>query len=248
VRKAGSRGGAGGRGRAGSGGGSGRGRQQPEKHTAFFRLLEACGEPQCPVCHLVRRRMERYFDGLLYEKVNDRELRRRFREAGGFCTDHSHQFAGYHDALAGSILYRDLLVTWLERGSGLPVRDSSGGLPDCPACREKNRREDTALALMADFLEDEQLKAALLASDGLCLPHLARLEERLKSRRLPLPGWLMDLQRALAERLVAQLGTYVDSCNFSLGEARPEPTPEQERAWQRALCKIAGFSPEAPEG
>jgi hypothetical protein len=222
--------------------------KKPEKHNAFFRLLEACGEPECPVCHLVRRRMQRYFDGLLYEKVNDQEIRRRFREAGGFCSLHSQQFAGYHDALAGSILYRDLLATWLDRGAELPVQNPYGALPECPACREKSRREDTAIRLISDFLEDEQLEKALLASDGLCLPHFARLRERLKSRRGALPEWLLNRQRALAEGLIASLSTYVDSCNFSLGEARPQATPDQERAWLRALRKIAGLAEEPPMG
>jgi hypothetical protein len=41
--------------------------------------------------------------------INDPELRRRIRSAGGFCSPHSFQFLGYHDGFAGSILYRDLL-------------------------------------------------------------------------------------------------------------------------------------------
>jgi hypothetical protein len=144
-----------------------RGRRR-EKHSAFFRLVEACGQPECPICHLARRRVEQYFDGLLYEKVNDPELRRRFRTAGGFCNPHSFQFMGYHDGLAGSILYRDLLGAWLDQGLDFPVQSPSGVLAGCPACAEKAKTEEAGLALLAEFLEDEQLKrevAERLAAD-----------------------------------------------------------------------------------
>ncbi len=220
--------------------------RRPEKHIAFFRLVEACSEEECPLCFLVRRRVEQYFDGLLYEKVNDRELRRRFRSAGGFCNMHSFQFMGYHDGLAGSIFYRDLLATWLERPSAFPVQASSGALPGCPACREKDQTESTYLTLVAGHLEDEQLRQALLSSDGLCLPHFQALTSRLKEDRRTVPGWLMEFQRGVVEWLVAELGTYLEACNYSLGNARPSLSPEQELAWKRAVRKAAGF-PAIPE-
>jgi len=215
--------------------------RRSEKHISFFRLVEACSEEECPLCFLARRRVEQYFDGLLYEKVNDRELRRCFRSAGGFCNMHSFQFMGYHDGLAGSILYRDLLATWLERPSAFPVQASSGALPGCPACREKAETESTYLRLVARHLEDDQLIQALSTSDGLCLPHFQALTGRLKEDRRTVPGWMMEFQRGVAERLVAELGTYLDACNYSLGSARPSLSREQELAWKRAVRKAAGF-------
>jgi hypothetical protein len=216
-------------------------RLRREKHIAFFRLVEACGEAECPICHLVRLRVEKYFDGLLYEKVNDPELRRRFRTAGGFCNPHSFQFMGYHDGLAGSILYRDLLGTWLDQQLNFPVQIPSGVLPGCPVCRERAETEETYLVLLAKFLDDEQLKQALLSSDGLCLPHLGAIANWLRGDKRPVPAWLMAFQRDIVKRLVADLSIYLDSCNFSLGNARPSLTRQQELAWQRALHKAAGF-------
>lgn len=216
-------------------------RQSREKHSAFFRLVEACSQAECPICHISRRRVEQYFDGLLYEKVNDPELRRRFRAAGGFCNPHSFQFMGYHDGLAGSILYRDLLGAWLSRGLDFPVQPPSGVLPGCPVCAEKAKTEDAYLALLAEFLEDEQLKQALLASDGLCLPHLGALARRFRKDNRVAPAWLMEYQRDIAERLVTDLSAYLDACNFSLGSARPSLTRQQELAWQRVVRKFAGF-------
>jgi hypothetical protein len=213
----------------------------PEKHSAFYRLLDACAEAECPICHLARLRVERYYDGLLYEKINDPEIRRRFRAAGGFCNPHSIQFAGYHDGLAGSILYRDLLSAWIKKLSGLPRQSAFGVATSCPVCNEKAKTEDIYLALLVEFLEDDQLKQALISSNGLCLPHLAMLTERLQESRKTMPDWLIDFQQGMAERIVADLNAYIDGCNFSLGKDRPRLSREQELAWQRALYKAAGF-------
>ncbi len=212
-----------------------------QKHNAFYRLLEACREAECPLCALARRRVKRYFEGLLYEKVNDPELRKRIRSAGGFCNRHSFQFAEYHDGLAGSILYRDLLETWLQRPSAMPVQSSDGRLPDCPACREKAQAEQRALSLLTAFLDDEELHEALRGSSGLCLPHLGMLEERLGRGRKALPGWLADLQRAVVEKIAADLRACLDSRNYSLGTDRPALSREQELAWERAVRMVAGF-------
>ena len=212
------------------------------KHLAFYRVLDACARPECPICYLTRLRVERYFEGLLYEKVNDLSIRDRFRAAGGFCNAHSHQFMGYSDVLAGSIMYRDLLSTWLRRRDDLPVQSSSGALPGCPACIEKTRTEDTYLSVMVKFLDDEQMKTALLSSDGLCLPHLVMMERKLRGDRRGAPDWLVDFHRDLLERILHALDACVDSCNFSLGDRRPQLSREQELTWKRALRKIAGFS------
>jgi hypothetical protein len=192
--------------------------------------------------------VEQYFDGLLYEKVNDPELRRRFRAAGGFCNPHSFQFMDYHDGLAGSILYRDLLVTWLEKRLDFPVQLVTGVLPGCPVCAEKTKTEESYVALLADFLEDGQLKQALLSSDGLCLPHLAELAKKLRAGKRSIPTWLMEFQRDVAQRIVADLSTYLDACNFSLGREQPHLTREQELTWKRAVHKTAGFPATADKG
>ena len=221
-------------------------RRSREKHLAFYRLVEACAEPECPVCSLSRRRVEQYFDGLLYEKVNDRELRERFRSAGGFCNPHSFQFVGYHDALAASILYRDLLLAWLQEPCAVPAQASNGVLPDCPVCREKAKSEEGYLALLGDFLEDAQLKQALLSCDGFCLPHFSALECRQRRGRNPLPAWLMDMQRRRIESIAADLAACVDSSNFSLGSKRPPLGRDTEVAWKKAVHKTAGFPARAP--
>jgi hypothetical protein len=216
-------------------------KSEQEKHTAFFRFVEACAQAECPLCCLVRRRLEQFFDGLLYEKVNDPELRKRLRTAGGFCNPHSFQFLAYHDGLAGSILYRDLLEAWIAQGLDFPVQHTSGLLPGCPACSQKVSTEEIYLGLIAKCLNDGQLKAGLLASDGFCLFHLKALALQLQRGKQAMPEWLLEFQRGIASRLSAELGAYIDSSNFSLGCEKPPLNRQQELAWQRAVRKFAGF-------
>jgi hypothetical protein len=102
---------------------------------------------------------------------------------------------GYHDGLAGSILYRDLLAAWRHSGVDFPLQPVFGALSGGLACAEKARADDTCVATLVEFL-DGQLKQALLASDGLCLPHLRALAQRLRMVKRAAPGWLMDFQRA----------------------------------------------------
>jgi len=133
-----------------------------------------------------------------------------------------------------------LLNAWLERPADFPVLPASGILSGCPACAERTRMEKSCLELLAEFLEEDQLKSALLASDGLCLPHFQALDGRLREGKRPLPAWLMDFQREIAARLVADLSVCLRASNFSLGNARPILTRQQELSWQRAVRKLAG--------
>ena len=58
-------------------------RSQP-KHLTYFALLDGLEGDGCALCALVRRALERYFDGLMYEKVNDPSIRETLRASHGF--------------------------------------------------------------------------------------------------------------------------------------------------------------------
>jgi hypothetical protein len=46
-----------------------------EKHNSFFNMTNAFKEKHCPVYFLSRQSVTRFFDGFLYERVNDPVLR-----------------------------------------------------------------------------------------------------------------------------------------------------------------------------
>ena len=54
-------------------------KRTPPKQVSYFAIVDACHTKECPVCWLVKARIEKYFDTLLFEGVNDVGFRDRFR-------------------------------------------------------------------------------------------------------------------------------------------------------------------------
>lgn len=169
----------------------------PSKHVLYHELVEAFGQDGCPICRLGLRAARRYLDVLSYEGVNDPRWRAELRAARGFCNRHAWQFAEeIHDGLGTAIIYHDIVGELLRvlgspGGRGLshaqralapgilysdPTKLAADLVPQrtCPACRcladTSQRYVDTLLA----HVDDPLFRSRYLASDGLCLPHLAQ--------------------------------------------------------------------------
>ncbi|MBI4271931.1 MAG: hypothetical protein HY615_16460 [Candidatus Rokubacteria bacterium] len=68
----------------------------PSKFWGYFRVLDACAEPGCPVCRCLTAHSVRYLDGLLYEHVNDPGTRARLHASRGFCGWHASMVPRIH--------------------------------------------------------------------------------------------------------------------------------------------------------
>lgn len=165
-----------------------------EKFVGYFRLLEACREPGCPVCRCVVHDSRSRLRALLYEQVTDPETRRRVRASWGFCNWHTWMLLDVEDALFGaSIIYEDLMRSARRRVERLGMRRPAGrlgawlaalgrrrlpalvklyrGRPVCPACVGAREAERRYLETLLAFTGDGDLQAAYVHSDGLCVPH-----------------------------------------------------------------------------
>jgi hypothetical protein len=208
----------------------------PEKHIPFFRLLRALARDECPICCIAREAVAGYFGNLLYENVNDKGFRERFDRDRGLCNKHSYELAGLNDGLAVGIIYRKLLET---AGDALANgRRSERHSGSCVVCDCEREAELQAIAVLADFLEDDELREAFAASSGLCVPHLSMLEDRV----WPLPDWFVELHKEKYSRLLECLDLYLDSCSFSLTERKPALSREEQLVWREAIARIAGYS------
>jgi hypothetical protein len=175
---------------------------RPDKHMVYFDVLEALAEPGCPVCRLGLTSVARYLDALSYESVNDPGVREQLRGARGFCNLHAWQFADLRNGLGAAIIYHDVLGALLRqvdeelarvRGRVLPPLErlvaghgNAWALPGrllphrlCPACRVLAEAHERHLGALVAHLGDDELRAAYLGADGLCLPHLAMVAPRL---------------------------------------------------------------------
>ena len=87
-----------------------------EKSFTYFALLEAFNKEGCPVCRFMADYSFRYLDALIYEQVNDVDVRRKLRASRGFCNWHAWQTRHIaSSALGVAILAKDLISEEMTR-------------------------------------------------------------------------------------------------------------------------------------
>jgi hypothetical protein len=204
-------------------------RPQPEKHIAYFALLEALAKPGCAFCRRQEEAARRSLESLLYEMVNDGSVRARLRRSGGFCREHARMAAATGDALGLTIIYADLLAQWMELGGEAH--------PDrCPACEAAERSGRLALELCRDHFEDAQLQQALDHADPQCAHHFAELLSLLPKGRLreQLRAW----EKAKLRTLRGEMEAFVDKSHH--GQQGERISAREGRAWQAAMEFFVG--------
>jgi uncharacterized protein DUF6062 len=170
----------------------------PRKYIGFFRLVDACDRPGCPVCRCLQTDSRQYLDSLLYEQVNDPDTRRRLHGSWGLCNWHTWMLREVSDPAFGTaILYEDFLraaIERIERGADRVIghaRGLSGWLSRlgrrarrslltqmyrrravCPGCSLIAESETHYVRLALHFIEDPQFENAYSRSQGLCVPHV----------------------------------------------------------------------------
>ena len=214
--------------------GLGKKRHKPEKHLPYFQFVKNLPPSGCPVCSQTRASLDEWFENLLYESANDRPLRHRFDAERGLCRRHAHRLCAAKDGLGAAIVYRNLLestVSSLGRGSPPPLNAGK-----CVACDHEADAESRCVGLVADFLGEEDIKAALSASGGLCMPHLAAV---MAQRRDP-PPWFLELHRESCARLLEVLLRYIDSQKLSTEARKAALSFEDEMAWKLLAPLLTG--------
>jgi len=201
-----------------------------DKHLPFFKLIDACGEGGCPVCTTLRNDEAKYFDSLLYEKVNNRHFRAKFNLGGGFCGKHARYLEGLHDALAVVLLYRQILRYELDRE---PVHGSGA----CPACDYLLEKERQVISVLWTYINDEEFIGAFRQTSGLCLPHYRML----KRDHLKLPKWFSEYLEQQYEQLFKASNVYVDACNYTLEGSRGDPEIHEAKVYKQLIEKLYGF-------
>jgi hypothetical protein len=187
--------------------------RKPRRHAGEHDLIEAFGQPGCPVCRLATEAVDAYLTSVCYEQVNDLDLREQLRSAGGFCRPHAERFIKQRlGQLAAAIVYRDVLNTarkrlasgWGARGRSMLAgwfgrgKSSFRTIPQCPGCEVEAEAEGRYLAALRNRLRDAAVREKYVAGDGLCLPHIDQ------ALQVDDPG-----AEALAEAAVEMLGVIV---------------------------------------
>ncbi len=230
--------------------------KKPPSPFSNHDLLEACAQNGCPICRVGAHSVKRYLKSIFYEYVNDIDTRARLNKRLGVCEEHVRLLLSTRiaDTLGASIIYENIAKVLLREfppsssSASLNPKEVSrlvGGVMDtaasngtCLACEQRDAVIKNTLNEMSQALGDEKLQAALQMSDGLCLPHTARLLERLEKPENV--TFLMQLTREKLATLQGGMAEVIRKSDYQTGSEKI--AHEEAIAWKKAMCMISGVS------
>jgi hypothetical protein len=228
------------------------------KYIGYFRLVDACERPGCPVCRCVVDDGRGQLEALLYEQVNDPDMRRRLRAAWGLCNWHAGTLSTLGTSRTGSaIIYEDLVRVaagrvarlrdrrppWLRRlfRAGGPARprlvERYMHRAACPVCLASGDNEARYIDTALDFADDPQFARAYAVSTGLCVPHVVQAIDRRPGR--PELDRLLDRTVEKWRTLRQRLDTFVRKHEYR----NTEPISEAEGSACADAFEILGGAP-----
>jgi hypothetical protein len=230
----------------------------------YHDIREAFGQPGCPFCRLLAKNTDRYLDTILWEMVLDLEVRVELNEARGYCAEHGWRLVRIGSVLGVAILMGGVLktlldvlashpvesspefvLTWMRKLGRDPASRATASLVDalkpetrCPACTYVEALEkDYSDTLVAHLEEPGALAGIYGESDGLCLAHFGQTLSRARPAEARI---LVDVQRAVWQRLHAELGEFIRKSDHRY---KDEEFGAEKDSWRRALEAISGPEP-----
>ncbi|MDR0377463.1 MAG: hypothetical protein LBH70_06695 [Spirochaetaceae bacterium] len=208
-----------------------------DRHLNFFEFQKACAKPGCPLCRIVTSRAERYIDNMLFEHVSNRGFRAAFRAAGGFCNFHARTLESFRDGLAVAILDRDILEDELTAFKARKKRKLKG---TCPVCEERSRIENEYLSFLlgadGESPEERELREAVTASSGLCIPHYGKLLQT--GGRVP--SWLREFHESRFEALLRRTNQFIELSAYGRQDEFARLSPEDQVVWKELAALLRG--------
>jgi len=227
-----------------------------EKHQVYFNLLDVLEEPGCPICSLVKKKIQKLMDDFLYEQVNDPGVRKEIRKSLGFCSIHSWQLQKFGDCFGLSIVYEDLLNILKGKIKGLlafPEKNMPKILLSqllenkgkrgyhanvkltCPICKEQNEIEKRHIDTLLEYFNDAEFNAAFKLSFGLCLPHLVTTLGMCKNKKAIATLFKIELEKL--EALREELSEIQRKHDYRFSD---EGFGKEKDSWIRAIEKMIG--------
>lgn len=214
-----------------------------EKHLPYYRLLESFKEKGCPFCGLLSKSLDKYLEGLLYEHVNDSQIRQILRESRGFCNVHAEKIQSFGDSFGLGIIYHDILSSIasqinisLEAGF---KRDTFKQLGRqtlvCPACSHLQDVEHRYLGIFAKYIDDIKIEIAYERSDGLCLHHFVMIMKIIKSKRKK--EFIAQVQDKKIKAISEQLEEFIRKHDYRFSG---KGYTEEADSWLRAVEMVSG--------
>ena len=226
----------------------------------YTDLLEALGQPCCPVCWLAQRSVHQYIRSLFFEFVNDIKLRAGIRAGLGYCQEHTWALrdAALGNALGISIIYHDILTNILRGFPAAQQPGSAGGgmfgrlsnefnrrvqalrkaltpQAPCPACVMRDTSAGLALNAFLRGLKTDQIAVPYRTAHGFCLIHLQQALAQVDD--VQVFELILETSRAQLALLDAELAEYIRKNDYRFNK---EPWGAEEDAWRRVIARVAG--------
>jgi len=209
-----------------------------EKHLGYYEVLDSFKAKECPLCSFVKTRIEKYYDNLLYENVNNIGFRERFYKNKGFCNHHTYKLLSYHDGLAVSLMHKDFLKDVIEESSKPKIRTLYKKTNnECIICEHAEETENIYIYELTNFFNDFKMKDKYLQSEGFCIPHYRAIINLKKE----LPDWLKEFQLARYKELLVQLYKYLESNNVTNNKKEIILTGEEKLIWNKIIKTLYGY-------
>jgi hypothetical protein len=230
---------------------------------SFYDLRDALAHSDCVICNLSAEATDQFLESLLWESVNDPEVRDKIRQARGFCSDHSWRLARHRESLGATIIMNDVLRDTLRvmedahfqeppllslrrTQAALHPKQPAAATADlvaqlsarqrCPACVEAEKMESVFLSTLTEnLLGEDGLLADFESSNGLCLPHFRQALTRVRDEAIF--EALVEVQRTIWERLVGQLSEIIRKADYRFQNESPG---KESGASLRAIAALVG--------
>jgi len=225
-----------------------------------FDLEQEFAKKGCPVCNLLKEYDVKRIDSLLYEFVNDVDVRTEIRETLGFCNYHAWvmgKVAGeispeLLSSVGGSegvaMIYLDLVETLTNRLKSLvdgslniraKMENSVGEL--CAICTGRSHLEIAYLKNLLYNIADYAFAEKYAGSDGLCAIHILKTLQLLGYDRNKKELAMVEITRL--EKLSIELQQFLRKHDYRFSD---EGFGKEADSWVRALRKISGERFAAP--
>jgi len=220
------------------------------RNSIRWDLDHALAQSGCSICHLTQKGITRFLDGLLYENVNDPEIRHHVTQALGFCNRHAWQIRSMHaSALGMAMLNRDALNQWQrqlasphkpsgresEKQFRKQIAHANHAREKCLACQRQNEIEQRYVETLIEALPEPDFAERFHQSAGLCRPHFAQVCDA--ATRVETLETLREFQMEINNRLVAELDELIRKNDYRFIS---EGLGAEGDAWIRAIARLGG--------
>ena len=190
----------------------------------------------CPICTILRNYEVNLIESILYERVNDPEIRRKFIDSMGLCKYHAwliielSEKSTLVDNLGPSLLYRDVLARYVRD-------DFNPRKGTCPICKEVASYEKMIVKWIAKCMDNSDWFRSLYANGKavFCDSHYHKIIGKMRNPRAMKE--FESIHRDKVKGILIRIESYISKKDY---RSREEIKEEETYAWIDALKALKG--------